>query len=273
MLSIWAAQWRGESKSIRKFLACFVAYILTNLLVAGILLPQIFSSSKLDQASSAWREIVLFLWLGLPFGAGLLAFYLLFVRLHGKTKSLWRAAPAIGNATQAFRSGLVMLCLLIVFDLASGRGSELASRVDTYPWQVWLGLVVFGILCIAIQATSEEIFFRGYMQALASNWLGGVRGFALTAIVFTLPHFSQGLWGGFAVLGIGLALGYSAVRCGSIFPATGMHIVVNCYFFMLHPNQPAASDASSLIKALAMSAIWLLWIEYEARLQRKMLPK
>jgi len=62
----------------------------------------------------------------------------------------------------------------------------------------------------------EEAIFRGYLQLRLTAWLGSFRAWILTAIVFTLGHFGQSIWGLASVFCTGLVFGWIMLKSKNI---------------------------------------------------------
>lgn len=89
----------------------------------------------------------------------------------------------------------------------AGRGGEYLIGLLPGRWLPLIGT----FMIISLQAgIMEEAFFRGIMQTDLSNVLSPAWGIVLTALLFGLGHFYQGIAGiiGTALLGAGLGLSY-----------------------------------------------------------------
>lgn len=102
------------------------------------------------------------------------------------------------------------------------------------PLAVWLGALLPVAALVFVQATAEELMFRGYLlQQLALRSRNPLVWAVLPAAVFGSLHFSAALPGGAGLLYIGttfmmgLALAALVWRTGSLWAAMGMHVGFN----------------------------------------------
>lgn len=92
---------------------------------------------------------------------------------------------------------------------------------------------------------AEEVFWRGYLQARMSAWLGKYQGWVITSLIFGFGHlvslYSQpGITpqiGDLMLLGQttagGFILGFIFLRAKSIIPGSIFHVFGNIYLFQL----------------------------------------
>ncbi len=97
-------------------------------------------------------------------------------------------------------------------------------------WAVWLPLVLIGFVGILIQASSEEMFFRGYLMQFARRFTASPYVvLAIPAVLFALPHAANVAKLGGGLLATlpywveGLVCGWVAYRTGSLWMSTGIH--------------------------------------------------
>lgn len=92
---------------------------------------------------------------------------------------------------------------------------------------------------------AEEVFWRGYLQARMSAWLGKYQGWVITSLIFGFGHLVT-LWsrpgvspgvGDLMLLGQttagGFILGYIFLRAKNIIPGAIFHVFGNIYLFKL----------------------------------------
>ena len=96
------------------------------------------------------------------------------------------------------------------------------------------GFLVVIMLTSPLQATAEEVFFRGYlMQALGSlvaqPWFGVV----VSAVVFALLHGTQNLPLFLDRLGFGLLAAVLVWRTGGLEAGIAAHIINNVFAYVL----------------------------------------
>jgi membrane protease YdiL (CAAX protease family) len=107
--------------------------------------------------------------------------------------------------------------------------AAIAGVVRHSPNSVPAGLLASGTAVIALQATSEEVFFRGWLQPVLSRaW--GFLGILITAVAFAALHLIAAAGAPVSVLNLflgGLLFGLLADRYGGIASAIGAHFTWN----------------------------------------------
>lgn len=105
------------------------------------------------------------------------------------------------------------------------------TDLDLGRWAVWLLPL---IALIFIQATGEELIFRGYLLQQLANWSRSPAVWAgIPSILFGLMHFNPSLpdGGGYyyvlVTLLSGLTLALLVWRAGNLWAATGLHLATN----------------------------------------------
>jgi uncharacterized protein len=112
-----------------------------------------------------------------------------------------------------------------------------------YEWSLdiaqWIVMAPLILLLIPIQASGEELMFRGYLlQAMARLWTQPVFLIVLSGVAFMLPHLGnpemgKALGGGipmalnYFLMGVGTA--WLSIRDNGIERAIGVHVVNNLY--------------------------------------------
>lgn len=121
--------------------------------------------------------------------------------------------------------------LLIAFLPASDQSRPLAANL---PFGYWLALLPLSVAALAVQVTTEELLFRGYLQQHLSAftkdpriWIG------LPTVLFALGHYAPAhaganamplaIWAGL----FGLAMADLTARSGTLGPAIAVHFVNN----------------------------------------------
>ncbi len=105
---------------------------------------------------------------------------------------------------------------------------------EAMPTRRWLLYLPIGIAAVAVQAGTEEVFFRGYLtqQIAAGGREGSWAWMAVPAILFALLHWTSGsgdnaIWFCLWALCFGLAAADLTARAGNLGPALALHIVNN----------------------------------------------
>jgi membrane protease YdiL (CAAX protease family) len=153
-------------------------------------------------------------------------------------------------------AGIGLIGLLIATVLAAVAGVVHRSHGGTSA-----GLFVWGTAVIVLQAGSEEVFFRGWLQpVLVKAW--GAPGIVVTAIAFAALHLVGGEATVVSVVNLalgGLLFGLLAARYGGIAAAVGAHFAWNWaeqLVLGLDPNPGNGSFGSILNLDLVGSSWW-----------------
>ena len=112
-----------------------------------------------------------------------------------------------------------------------------------YEWSLdiaqWIVMAPLILLLIPIQASGEELMFRGYLlQAMARLWSQPVFLIVLSGVAFMLPHLGNPEMGkalggeipmalNYFLMGVGTA--WLSIRDNGIERAIGVHVVNNLY--------------------------------------------
>lgn len=196
--------------------------------------------SRLDYAAfgPVWGFVVVMA--GFPvFFAGILIAVSLIHRRHPRTLVTAREKISWRRVGHGFVAGFVPWVLL------GGLGQYLLypdsfsfnSDLTTFALFVPIALVI-----TAIQTTTEELFFRGYIvQGASLIWSNRVFLALVSAVIFTLPHAAnpesqEGGWMGmFLGLFVGTGLLYAIVSLidGTTELAIGAHFANNIAYFLL----------------------------------------
>lgn len=273
MLRTWAEPWRGEPRAALRASATLLAY-LGGLVLGGVLFHAAFTHGvkpRLVDPAPWLREWVQLLLTGWMFASGLLLFLGMrrWLSAPQRRVSLWQARAGRPDWRWAALAGGLWLGLLLTTTLVSDGTALLEARVAAHGPGVWALLLLTAVVCVGLQSTSEEIVFRGYLQPRLAVRLAPVFALLLTTLVFTVVHVGSGWWGGLGVFLIGLALGLSAWRSGSLMPAVGLHVANNLFQFLYDPHGTNA-DVGPLEVALGAVALalWLAWVEFTVRRAR-----
>lgn len=142
----------------------------------------------------------------------------------------WEAALSdflrVALTTAALYAGLLILL---------PQGYELV-RNEAMPLGLWLALLPLSISAVAVQAGTEELVFRGYLQQQIAARLPGWPAWMLVpAALFGLAHWSAETAGANAVYYVlwGAAFGLAAAdltaRTGTLGAALGLHFANNAF--------------------------------------------
>lgn len=124
---------------------------------------------------------------------------------------------------------LVLLGFAVLADLTTvwlGRPVVPEVMLEAYRSAGWTPLLwVAVVVCAPI---GEEMFFRGFLfMGWMHSPLGGWGTVVSTSLIWALIHQQYDLFGMGLIFVVGLLLGYSRLRTGSIYPAIVMHALMN----------------------------------------------
>jgi len=200
----------------------------------------------------AWTEVFVFLVPALAAAAGSNLEPGAFLLLRRRPTPIQIAAGAgIGAALFLAASGVMTLTTLVVprgwvetFDLTHlflGSGREPAEMA---------------VVATFLAPVAEEVAFRGYAQSALRTWARPWPAVASGAFLFAAMHLDPVRFP--AVLLLGLAFGWMALRSGSIWPSVAAHAVNNglgSALALLGGAEPAAdADALGALAVLAVGA-------------------
>jgi len=226
-----AEWWRTAAGLVTAFVAGLALYQLSLAFLAGLLGPDTMQAlwDEATFADGTPRGTLFALFSFVFFGAGLA---MALRAIHGRgLASLfgpWEAALSdflrVALTTTALYGGLLLF-------LPQGYGLE---RNDAMPWGLWLALLPLSLGAVAVQAGTEELFFRGYLQQqIAARMPGWPAWMLVPAVLFGLAHWApetagtNAVW--FALWGaaFGVAAADLTARTGALGAALGLHVANN----------------------------------------------
>ena len=99
------------------------------------------------------------------------------------------------------------------------------KTTDNY-FVLFVGMVIFGPFC-------EEILFRGYIyRAWAESIIGPYAGCILLSILWAAIHMQYELFEMTMIFALGLLLGWSRLKSGSLYPPIVIHVFWNLASFI-----------------------------------------
>jgi membrane protease YdiL (CAAX protease family) len=107
-----------------------------------------------------------------------------------------------------------------------------AKTWPEYLFRIFAGAVLVGFC--------EEFAFRGFLQRVFSERLGGLRGFSLTAFLFAFMHLDP--WNFAGIFLLGLFLGYLVYLTGNLWTAVFVHFLSNGIAFSVGFFTPDAGS-------------------------------
>jgi membrane protease YdiL (CAAX protease family) len=136
----------------------------------------------------------------------------------------------------------------------------------TFDAGAWLMIAPLVLLLIPIQASGEELFFRGYlMQAVARLWAQPVFLVLLSGVAFMAPHLANPEMGSALGGEIPMALNYFLVGVGTAVisvrdngteRAIGMHVVNNLFAGIVVGYEGSVLGTPTIIQTNVIDA-WL----------------
>jgi membrane protease YdiL (CAAX protease family) len=156
--------------------------------------------------------------------------------------------------------GVSTLFSVVLLPLLTGERIPSAA-VSSTTWIV----VIVAVLLVPLQATAEEIFFRGYLAQTIGGWLKH----PLFAILLPVPLFTIGhqydVWGLIDVSVFAVVAGWLAWRTGGLEASIVAHVVNNTVIFVIGAfglvdvNSKTGSGLEVVISALTLALYsWLV---------------
>jgi len=168
----------------------------------------------------------------IPFFLACLAVPLLFHQRSPKTLVTGMARISWGRIGQGFVLWFGLVLIFEAIPYLADPGSYSLQR----EWRDLLLLLPLVLVLIPIQATAEELFFRGYLLQWISLRLRNVTALAvISGAIFALPHLFNPEAQGDVVVGLlnyftfGFIIAYAALQDSGLELAIGAHIANNIY--------------------------------------------
>lgn len=179
------------------------------------------------------------------------------------------------------RSALVFAVPLLVQFLYGYWSGEIVPV--SVSWAVFLSMLPLTLLAFILQASTEEVIFRGYLaQGLQVLFRHAVPAALVGALLFTLAHEGSGrnaVWSQRIQIALmALFLSWLTARLGRLEAAMGVHIVNNLLFVLLigdpllplpaltsvvDPDPPDIASLGELLELLTVqgaSLIFYWWV-------------
>ena len=228
-------------------------------------------------------------------GAG---FLLLVRRVHGL--SLGQLLGGWGATRAHFWPVLGAVGLLLLVQEVLPPWIDLREAEMAHSFGVWLALVPVTLLALLVQVSTEELFFRGYLQQQFAClfpqrwiWMG------LPSVMFGVLHYGNGfgaaegvLWAAWAAA-LGLACADLTARVGNLGPAIALHLANNAFAILIvsiegwpasglsllqYPYEDPSNYADGLeallqpwavLQAVLMAlSVWLMWMAARIAVRR-----
>lgn len=176
-----------------------------------------------------------------------------------------KVGTLFGNRTRAFRHFWISACVWgTLLGLSLALWSLQNESQPNLPLKIWLGILPFALLGIAIQTLAEELLFRSYLQQqlaarFSSRWIWAV----LPSLLFGLLHYAPETLGAGAIFAVisattfGLIAADLTVRTGTIGAAWGAHFANNVVAMTALATQGALSGLALRVTPYHASEIGL----------------
>lgn len=186
--------------------------------------------------------LFLIVMVGLSFSISYLFLFLCVRFIHKKT---FISIINTGNKVRWKKIGigaLAWLAIIVILDIISYLIDQTSFKVSLNPQSFWI-LALLALIAFPIQASFEEVFFRGYlMQGISLIFERPWVVLMVTSLCFSLLHWFNGgniVMSISIVLGtfiIGLMLGILTMADNGIELAIGVHIINNLYVSVIHSS-------------------------------------
>jgi len=252
---------RGRNELWRYAFTVFLSFIVSNMgagfiaaifiaaaviLSRGVLSPEIISGG--------FSGPILLLLVAVSFSASLFFLYVGVRFIHKREFISAVNARGYLDWRRILRGALVWLLIVGVVDAVSmildPSGFRFSFNPSSFGWLLLLALIAF-----PVQASFEEIFFRGYlMQGMWSVIRKPVPLIILNSAIFAVMHW----WNGTSITMslsivistfiIGVALAVTALADDGLELAMGVHIANNLYVSVIHSSPDSGlGDLPSII--------------------------
>ena len=246
------------------FIAFFVGLTVVGLPASTIVIPWLKSS--FPAVSPLLKELIQIVLVGLSFIAALLTFLWSMQHLHGKSPSVIASRRSNFRKSDALKSGIFWLILFVIGEVSTNGSGRILQRLETYELWQWLILSSTTLLCIGVQATTEEIIFRGYLLPVLASRVNLLAAIAISIFIFIAGHPGSGVWGTLAVTIFASTFTLATLRTGTLSFGAGAHVANNFAMFLLFPKVTNAQGTITDVAALAAACvIWMVWIEHTLR--------
>lgn len=134
---------------------------------------------------------------------------------------LWLAPIAVLIVSFAVDEGILRLVREIAGSEIMPTVSAVIAEIATTPGRVVLAILVMGILAPLV----EELVFRGLLYGYVEGRFGGMAALIVSSLAFAAAHVEPIHVA--LVLPVGVLLGWTRMRTGSLWPAIAAHVANN----------------------------------------------
>ncbi len=241
------------------------------LIAMGLITQSFDMNSYYQMVNSAWFNLLL---TGISFSIVFLVFYICLRFLHHK-KLISLITLEKVRWKKIVKGAGVWLAIILLMDLIAYAINPQALKIYFNPSKFIL-LLVLALILVPIQASFEEVFFRGYLlQGTSLLFKKPLLPLLITSLVFASLHFTYGIGSILNMFVIGMTLGIIVLVDNGIEMAVGVHIINNIYGNVIHtaPDAGLGSlpslmiNSSSFLSFLVMvlASVILLMILFRGR--------
>ena len=264
----WREAWQASPRQWWRIALVFIAFFV-GLVAVGLPAAKIAThwlKTAFPDASPLFKEIIQALLAGLSFLAGLLAFLWSKKHFHRHSPLVIASRRSNFRKSDALTSGILWLILFVIGEVSTNGSGRILQRLETYEVWQWLLLSSTMFLCIGVQATTEEIIFRGYLLPVLASRVNLLAAVAISIFIFVVGHPGSGVWGTLAVTIFASTFTFATLRTGTVSFGAGAHVANNFAMFLLFPKATNAQGTITDVAALAAACvIWMVWIEHTLR--------
>ena len=205
-----------------------------------------------------------FVLLNLGFLVGLIGIWIVVRRLHKKSLTQATTGRASFDYSRFLYAALVGLCVMIVIILAYRFILGVEVTLQSLNLWVYLPFVLIALVLTPIQASFEEVLFRGYiMQGLSLLTRNRLVLALVTAAIFTVPHLlnPEPFAYGFAfyildIVSFGIVYAALTLLDGGIELAAGYHAINNLFLGLIaNPDASALATPSLFVVNLSQAPL------------------
>ena len=237
-------------------------------------------ASSLTEVSSPWFACVggklappslipHFVLANLSFVIGLIGIWIIAKFLHKKSLTQVTTGRPSFDYSRFLYAALVGLCVLILITLAYRFILGVEMTLQSLNLWVYLPVVLIALVLIPIQASYEEVFFRGYiMQGLSLLTRNKVVLAVVTGVLFTAPHLlnPEPFAFGFAIfvleiMSFAIFFAVLTLLDGGIELAAGYHSINNIFLVLIANNDVSALGCVDILRLSCVTSV----ISSEAR--------
>ncbi|MBB4071057.1 CPBP family glutamic-type intramembrane protease [Canibacter oris] len=159
--------------------------------------------------------------------------------------------------------------------LLLGTGGEMIYQEPQQSTGMLLLTLLVIVLLVPLQATAEEVVFRGVLLQTFGSWLRSpVLAVIVTSMLFGAAHVQYNIWGMLVTGMMGLCMAILTIRTGGLEAAMALHTVnnvvvftINTFGFVSDPDQigPFSLLSELVILLLFTAAVELIWRRGKAR--------